>query len=189
MHIVPWRHTANRNDRKVRRLGLAWREKPDSLHRTPMEREAPMILLSALLFLMPMPEAAGDVPARAEHVAIQAADLDRSAAFYREAFGLHMIPTPLANRRWLDLGNGLALHILDGRKAPKPSNRDEHLALHVDDLAVVTAWLDRHHRPWTNLAGDVSTMQTRFDGVRQIYVQDPDGYWLEVSDARGKAAK
>ncbi|MGN7998684.1 VOC family protein [Sphingomonas sp. 22176] len=128
-------------------------------------------------------------PAQAEHVAIQASDIDRSAAFYHEAFGLRIIRTPLKNRRWLDLGHGMALHILDGRTAPKPSNRDEHLALHVDDLATVTAWLDAHHLAWTNFTGEPRTMQLRFDGVRQIYVQDPDGYWLEVGDSRGKPAQ
>lgn len=147
-----------------------------------------MPLIPALFFL-----AAAAVPAsgaaQGEHVAIQAADIDRSATFYHEAFGLRLIPTPLTNRRWLDLGHGFALHVLDGRTAPKPSNINEHLALHVDDLARVTAWLDAHHLPWNDLAGKARTMQTRFDGVRQIYVQDPDGYWLEVSDSRGVAAK
>lgn len=144
-----------------------------------------MIASPFLLLLAAAPQAAADVTARAEHVAIQASDLDRSAAFYHDAFGLRIIPTPLKNRRWLDLGNGMALHILDGRVTPKPSNRNEHLALHVDDLATVTAWLDRRHLVWTNLAGKPRAMQTRFDGVRQIYVQDPDGYWLEIGDARG----
>ena len=144
-----------------------------------------MIAYLVLLALTSAPQLPADAPARAEHVAIQSADIDRSAAFYREAFGLKMIPTPLKNRRWLDLGNGLALHILDGRTAPKPSNRDEHLALHVNDLAVVTSWLDRHGLVWTDLAGKPRTMQMRFDGVRQIYVQGPDGYWLEIGDSRG----
>ncbi|BCA61218.1 hypothetical protein NI18_16755 [Sphingomonas sp. HMP9] len=98
---------------------------------------------------------------------------------------MRIIPTPLKNRRWLDLGNGLALHILDGRTAPKPSNRNEHLALHVDDLAIVTTWLERHGIVWTDLAGNPHRMQIRFDGVRQMYVQDPDGYWLEIGDSRG----
>lgn len=148
-----------------------------------------MIPIPALFLLAAAPQVANATAARAEHIAIQAADLDRSAAFYRDAFGLRTIPTPLKNRRWLDLGNGMALHILDGRTAPKPSNRNEHLAIHVDDLASVTAWLDRRGLPWTDLAGKQRTMQTRFDGVRQIYVQDPDGYWLEVSDARGATAR
>ncbi|MBB3909652.1 VOC family protein [Sphingomonas desiccabilis] len=147
-----------------------------------------MVLLPILLFLGAAAQAPGGTGARMEHVAIQAADIDRSAAFYRDAFGLKLVPTPLKNRRWLDLGNGVLLHILDGRTGRKPSNRMEHLALHVERLEVLTAWLDRHGMPWTNLAGDPHTMQTRFDGVRQIYVQDPDGYWLEVSDDGGKAA-
>jgi lactoylglutathione lyase len=146
-----------------------------------------MPFYSALLLLTAAPQAAAEPAAQAEHVAIQAADIDRSATFYHEAFGLRIIPTPLQNRRWLDLGNGLALHILDGRTAPKPSNRNEHLALHVNDLATVTAWLDRHHLVWTDLAGKPRTMQLRFDGVRQIYAQDPDGYWLEIGDSRGVA--
>ena len=147
-----------------------------------------LILAAPLQAVAAPPQAAVSAPAQAEHVAIQASDIDRSAAFYHEAFGLRIIPTPLKNRRWLDLGHGMALHILDGRTAPKPSNRDEHLALHVDDLATVTAWLDAHHLAWTNFTGEPHTMQLRFDGVRQIYVQDPDGYWLEVGDSRGKAA-
>lgn len=148
-----------------------------------------MIAYPVLLVLAAAPQAAVGSPAQAEHVAIQAADIDRSATFYHEAFGLRIIPTPLKNRRWLDLGNGMALHILDGRTAPKPSNRNEHLALHVDDLATVTAWLDKRRLAWTNLAGNPHTMQVRFDGVRQIYVQDPDGYWLEIGDSRGVAAR
>lgn len=149
-------------------------------------------LLLALVALLGAASAwaqtAASAPAQAEHVAIQASDIDRSATFYHEAFGLRLIPTPLQNRRWLDLGHGMALHILDGRTAPKPSNRDEHLALHVDDLATVTAWLDAHHLAWTNFTGEPRKMQFRFDGVRQIYVQDPDGYWLEVGDSRGVPA-
>ena len=143
---------------------------------------------SVLLLLAALPQAADRSAAQADHVAIQAADLDRSATFYHEAFGLRIIPTPLKNRRWLDLGNGLALHIHDGRTASKPSNRAEHLALQVNDLATVTAWLDEHHIEWSNSAGKSRTIQVRFDGVRQIYLQDPDGNWIEVGDRRAVAA-
>lgn len=150
--------------------------------------ETPVVVHAALLVLIAAPQVATGAIAQAEHIAIQAADIDRSAAFYQGAFGLRIIPTPLKNRRWLDLGNGLALHILDGRISHKPSNRNEHLALHVDDIAKVTTWLDRHGLVWTDLAGKQRTIQVRFDGVRQIYVQDPDGYWVEVSDSpRGGA--
>ncbi|HEX8412359.1 MAG TPA: VOC family protein [Sphingomicrobium sp.] len=148
-----------------------------------------MIAFAVVLGLAATPQELAATAARAEHVAIQAADIDRSANFYHDAFGLRLIDTPLKNRRWLELGEGLALHILDGRTTQKPSNRNEHLALHVDDLTTVTTWLDQHRLVWTDLAGTPRTMQTRFDGVRQIYVQDPDGYWLEVGDSRGVPAR
>ena len=32
------------------------------------------------------------------------------------------------------------------------------------------------------MAGNHSP-QVRSDGVRQIFIQDPDGYWIEVNDA------
>jgi catechol 2,3-dioxygenase-like lactoylglutathione lyase family enzyme len=34
--------------------------------------------------------------------------------------------------------------------------------------------------------GEVRQFNTRADGVRQIYLQDPDGYWIEINDALGK---
>jgi lactoylglutathione lyase len=28
------------------------------------------------------------------------------------------------------------------------------------------------------------TITTRVDGVKQIYFKDPDGYWIEINDAK-----
>jgi len=36
---------------------------------------------------------------------------------------------------------------------------------------------------YRNFAGD-SKVTMRPDGVRQIYLQDPDGYWIEVNENR-----
>ena len=42
---------------------------------------------------------------------------------------------------------------------------------------------------WQDFAGNVGQVsQTRSDGVRQIFFRDPDGYWIEINDAR-KLAK
>ena len=37
---------------------------------------------------------------------------------------------------------------------------------------------------YEDLAGKPQTVQVRVDGVKQIYFKDPDGYWIEVNDAR-----
>lgn len=123
--------------------------------------------------------------ARADHVAIHVSDAEVSAAFYRQAFRMTDLPTKLPNGRWLDMGNGLTLHIIGGRSTAPPSDRFVHLALRTEDLAVSTAWFDANGIAWCDFTGKPRSIQTRFDGVRQIFVQDPDGYWVEVSDARG----
>ena len=33
-------------------------------------------------------------------------------------------------------------------------------------------------------AGQPFTVTKRVDGVKQIYFKDPDGYWIEINDAR-----
>jgi lactoylglutathione lyase len=35
---------------------------------------------------------------------------------------------------------------------------------------------------YVNLKGEERKMTTRLDGVKQVYFQDPDGYWIEVND-------
>jgi len=33
-----------------------------------------------------------------------------------------------------------------------------------------------------NWPGEKGTTNTRPDGIKQIYLQDPDGYWIEIND-------
>ena len=33
-----------------------------------------------------------------------------------------------------------------------------------------------------NLAGERGRLHTRADGIRSVYLQDPDGYWIEVNE-------
>ena len=35
---------------------------------------------------------------------------------------------------------------------------------------------------YVNFKGEERKMTTRPDGVKQVYFQDPDGYWIEVND-------
>ena len=44
--------------------------------------------------------------------------------------------------------------------------------------------LERLKVAYTNLKGDGKEPTVRVDGVRQIYLQDPDGYWIEINDAK-----
>jgi lactoylglutathione lyase len=35
---------------------------------------------------------------------------------------------------------------------------------------------------YEDVAGNKNAVTTRIDGVHQIWLQDPDGYWLEIND-------
>ena len=63
--------------------------------------------------------------------------------------------------------------------APQPI--DIHFALRVGSLNDYMARLDKLQVKYRSFKGDAKS-NTRPDGVRQIYFQDPDGYWIEVND-------
>lgn len=128
----------------------------------------------------PVPEIAA-----LDHLAIHVRDVDVSTTFYKELFGLRQVPAPVPFARWLVLGNGMMLHIVGGRSTPVSNSRWDHFALTCRDLTAFIARLDAKGIAWSDLQGRPRP-QTGFRGneIKQIFLQDPDGYWIEVNDAR-----
>ena len=125
-----------------------------------------------------------------DHVALHVADLDASVAFYSGVFGLQEIPAAAKGRRWLSLGKGVALHLLGGRSEPVVDDRSVHFALTSDNLEPILQRLKDRGIAWSDFGGTQATVSTgRSDGVRQIFLRDPDGYWIEVNDALKNTTK
>jgi lactoylglutathione lyase len=123
--------------------------------------------------------------ARGDHVALSVADVDVSADYYKRVFALPELVSPVKGPRWFDLGNGMALHLFPGRTLPVTEDRRLHLALTVPDLDAFATRLTAAKIAFFDFAGRPATIQNvRGDGVRQIFVRDPDGYWIEVNDAK-----
>jgi lactoylglutathione lyase len=144
-------------------------------------------LFAALLLASP-PAFAQDKPAavaRLDHVAIWVADQQKSVDFYHALFGLNEIPAPFpfGGPRWMRFGNGVELHIQPGRDAPVAQPRRVHMAIAVASLDPILAQLKARGQGWSDIAGTPGAINTmRTDGIRQIFLQDPDGYWIEVND-------
>lgn len=130
-------------------------------------------------------QGSGQAIAAMDHVAISVADADRSAKFYERLFGFTPVPAPVPMARWLVMANGVMLHIVGNRRAPAAHDRWDHIALACADLDIFIGKLDALGIAWTNIAGQ-HVPQVRADGIRQIFIQDPDGYWIEVNDAAKK---
>lgn len=119
-----------------------------------------------------------------DHIALNVANLEASVAFYSGVFGFQEIPAAAKGRRWLSLGNGVALHLLGDRTASVADNRSVHVAFTSDNLEPIVQRLKERGIAWSDFAGSQGTVGTvRTDGVRQIFFRDPDGYWIEVNDA------
>ncbi len=122
-----------------------------------------------------------------DHAAVHVADLDRSVAFYQRVFGVTEIDAPgdPAVIRWLDLGGGTSLHLIAFDAPVPPTTKAVHFALRVADFDGFVARLPPLGVAFSDWPGAAGTISDRADGVRQVYVQDPDGYWIEVNDASG----
>jgi lactoylglutathione lyase len=120
-----------------------------------------------------------------DHVAIYVADLKTSVDFYQDVFGFQRVPMPLAFAAWLSMGHGVMLHVVAGRKEPVSTSKWDHISFACDDMEKMTNALDAKHIHWESMEGKASPA-VRFDGVKQIFIKDPDGYWIEINDAAKK---
>lgn len=120
------------------------------------------------------------------HIALYVFDLKKSTEFYRDVLQLDVIPEPFKDGKhtWFALGEYSQLHLIEGAKEIIPHEKSSHLCFSVKSLKEFITLLDKSKIDRINMKGDSRAPTVRPDGVSQIYFQDPDGYWLEVNDAK-----
>jgi|SRR5579871_5397908 len=117
------------------------------------------------------------------HTTIYVTDLARASAFYSKVMLLDSIAEPFHDQHhtWFNLGNHAQLHVVSGATADIPHDINIHLAFAVKSLPEFMKHLDAMNIKYGNWKGD-KQVQMRPDNISQIYLQDPDGYWIEVND-------
>ncbi len=146
-----------------------------------MHRSRYWISLVLLLAFVRSSSSQNSAP-QVDHLAIYVTDLQRSVDFYKGVFGFERVPMPVTFAAWLRMGKGVMLHIVAGRKEPVTSSKWDHLSIACADLGAMTVSLDAKHIAWSSMDGKHEPA-VRFDGVKQIFIKDPDGYWIEINDA------
>jgi lactoylglutathione lyase len=118
------------------------------------------------------------------HLAISVKDVDRSVEFYKRVLHLKEITnrTRMEGIRWLSLGEDKELHLISTLKEPVTINKAVHLGLTTHDFDAFVMHLDKLSIVYSDWPGVAHTINKRADGVKQIYFQDPDGYWIEVNN-------
>ncbi len=127
-----------------------------------------------------------DSKARLNHIAVYVVDLKISTAFYKDIIGLDTIPEPFHDGRhtWFSIGVKSHLHIISGAKGKTEHEKNSHLCFSVPSVAEFIKVLEKNKVEYENWAGQKNTVTNRVDGVKQIYFKDPDGYWIEIYDAK-----
>jgi catechol 2,3-dioxygenase-like lactoylglutathione lyase family enzyme len=123
---------------------------------------------------------------RLDHLAIHVSNMDRSVSFYATVLGLAEVANPMGPGfvRWFAVDERVTLHLVPGAEGSPPSRTIQtHIALAVGDFDATVARLTDAGATFGELPRRPGKISTRPDGVRQAFVCDPDGYWIEINDA------
>lgn len=122
-----------------------------------------------------------------QHCSLVVRDLERSRWFYGTVLGMEEVPRPSTftfRGAWFRRG-GHEVHLILASDTTAPPGLPDpgvgkqtglatHIAFEVADLEAARAELQRHG------VRVVGGPMPRGDGVMQLYVEDPDGYLIEL---------
>ncbi|WP_394749288.1 VOC family protein [Spongiimicrobium salis] len=143
-------------------------------------------LIAASLFIYTLTLPAQSFNFKYDHFSMVVDDVDRSAAFYGEVLNLKETPHPdnSPGFRWFIVNGNSQIHLIQKEFTPFEKNKSMHLCLATENLDAFIAHLKKKGVVFYDWPGKKNSITNRSDGVKQIYIQDPDGYWVEVNDAQ-----
>ena len=145
------------------------------------------LILLACLLTARSGYAQSDKPrATLNHLAIYVSDLKATNAFYQNIVGLDTIPEPFHDGKhaWYRIGPGISMHVIQGARSKKEYYKNQHTCFSVASVEDFADLLRKNKISWEDRDGKKNGITTRADGVKQLWLQDPDDYWVEINDAK-----
>jgi len=122
---------------------------------------------------------------RLDHIALLVRDLDESVAFLTGVLRLAETPNPMGGTavRWIEIGDVRRFHLQAGDISHMHIEKPTHFALSTGDFDATLTRLRNQGIAFSDMAGTPGAINTRPDGMRAIFLRDPNGYWFEINDA------
>ncbi len=112
------------------------------------------------------------------HITYNVKDKDAALRWYEDILGIKQIPKMVNGDHlyWLQLPSGAMVHIIENVDAP--SAPSHHTAFEVDDIEASRDY-------FVGKGLETTDIQTRNDGQRAFYINDPDGNRIELCTISG----
>ena len=142
------------------------------------------IYIALLISLFTIQASAQRSKVHINHTAIYVGDIQKTGSFYSNVLGLDTVPEPFHDGKhiWYSTGPHSMLHVIAGATAKKDYYKNQHTCFTVPNFNLFIEKLKQLNWAYEDVAGNKNAITTRVDGVHQIWLQDPDGYWLEIND-------
>jgi lactoylglutathione lyase len=118
------------------------------------------------------------------HTAIYVVDLAASGNFYSNIIGLDTVAEPFHDGKhiWYKTAEHTMLHVIQGATQKKEYFKNQHTCFTVTNINDFVNKLNQLKWSYEDKEGKKQSITNRIDGVHQLWIQDPDGYWIEIND-------
>ena len=142
------------------------------------------ICIALLISLFTIQSSGQQSKVHINHTAIYVIDIQKTGSFYSNVLGLDTVPEPFHDGKhiWYSTGTHTMLHVIAGATVKKENYKNQHTCYTVPDFNLFIKKLKELNWVYEDVAGNKNAITTRIDGVHQIWLQAPDGYWLEIND-------
>jgi len=119
-----------------------------------------------------------------DHQALPVNDLKITGDFYRDILGFKDIPTLVGTKythRWLANYEGKEIHLIFSNEKIQKTPKQIHMAFSPLNFDKFIDHLKMNNVVFTNYKLKAGVVQVRNDGIKQLWIRDPQGYWIEIN--------